>query len=509
MSKEEKHNYGRAIFAGGITAVAFMYTIPILGWCCMIPLFISMGKAVGISNLFKMSLAYTLTISLFLFIWMPFESSRFTGVGISYGVIAFLGSSFLFSLYYTLPFICYKLLKTGNNKAINVWLNGTLIAAIWVLAETLFNQVFDGVPFFAFRIGHALAKSTYSIQYVSLLGVGILSFVLIWINYLLAVLWAKRRLKAALVPLIIALIFYIGGYLIHSSFLKNGSPVGKISIAAICPNFSATVKWDEKQGNSLIKELLSLHKKATTSGAEIIVWTESTVPWPYAPNDDFVGEITKASTTSGSLNLLGIATAVEGESNLYNSVYGIMPNGSVVGRYDKQRLLSFIETPLFGLIIPFAYSSSFYLKKGPNNKPIGKAGILLCNEAAVAPLARHSVKNGAQYLVNMGNDGWIANTYLVRQHFTSARLRAVENRRDMVINNENGISGLVRASGDIAIEQKNIGSVNILKQAELRSQESFYTASPYLLLLLCIAIVTINIIKNFSIKNQSFLINQK
>jgi len=492
MLKTEAYNYTKAVFAGSITAVAFIYTIPMLAWFCMVPLFIAFGKT-GIANVFKISFIYALTIALFLFLWMPGKSSKFTGAGISYGVIAFVGSSLLFSLYYTLPLICHKLLNT-EHKAINVWLNGASMAAIWVLAEALFNQIFSAVPFFDFRIGHALAKNLYGIQYVSLFGVGVLSFVIVWINYILADIWIKGKFRAVLIPITVVLFFYLGGYFIHYSFLRNSKSVGKINIATVRPNFSAEVKWDEKNGNSLIKELLSIQRNAIASGAEVVVWTESTVPWSYAPNDDFVKEITRASAASGSLNLLGIATAVEKENNLYNSVYGIMPNGSIAGRYDKQELLSFIETPLCGLIIPFAYSPDFYLKKGPNKKPIGKAGMLLCNEVSVVPLARNNVKNGAQYLINMGNDGWVANTYLVEQHFINARLRAVENRRDMVVNNENGISGLVRASGDIATVQKDDRTTNIAMQAELRDQKSFYTANPYLMMLMCMAIVALHTI---------------
>ncbi len=58
------------------------------------------------------------------------------------------------------------------------------------------------------------------------------------------------------------------------------------------------------------------------------------------------------------------------------------------------------------------------------------------------------VGNSAEALVNISNDGWFSNIpYLVNQHFFNARLRAVEVRRDIVVNSNLGISGKVAASG--------------------------------------------------------------
>ena len=43
----------------------------------------------------------------------------------------------------------------------------------------------------------------------------------------------------------------------------------------------------------------------------------------------------------------------------------------------------------------------------------------------------------------------VRDTWLVAQHFYNARLRAVETRRDLVINSNNGWSGCIDASGRI------------------------------------------------------------
>jgi apolipoprotein N-acyltransferase len=49
----------------------------------------------------------------------------------------------------------------------------------------------------------------------------------------------------------------------------------------------------------------------------------------------------------------------------------------------------------------------------------------------------------------MSNDGWFRGTWLVKQHFYNARLRAVETRKDIAVNSNNGRSGCIDASGRI------------------------------------------------------------
>ena len=90
----------------------------------------------------------------------------------------------------------------------------------------------------------------------------------------------------------------------------------------------------------------------------------------------------------------------------------------------------------------------------PLTTPYGKAGFLICNEAALPAAAANQVKQGAEFLMNMSNDGWFNDTYIVRVHYYYARLRAVESRKDIAINCNNGFSGLIKASGDIEVQEK-------------------------------------------------------
>ncbi|MEP7318561.1 MAG: nitrilase-related carbon-nitrogen hydrolase, partial [Panacibacter sp.] len=212
-------------------------------------------------------------------------------------------------------------------------------------------------------------------------------------------------------------------------------------------------------GNELVERLLKLNRDATALKPNIILWSESAVPWTYSKDDDFLKEVFKITAASNAVHIMGINTAYQ-DNEVYNSVYCLLPDGNVAGRYDKQFLLSLIEKPVSGLLIPFFSSKGFYARNdtvhnAPLNTPYGKAGIMVCNESAVPEAASNEANKGAEFFMNLSNDGWFNNTYIVNAHYYYARLRGVETRKDVVVNCNNGISGLIQASGRIAEQQRD------------------------------------------------------
>jgi apolipoprotein N-acyltransferase len=70
----------------------------------------------------------------------------------------------------------------------------------------------------------------------------------------------------------------------------------------------------------------------------------------------------------------------------------------------------------------------------------------------VASLARQFVKNGAQVLVNITNDGWFLESAESEQHLASARLRAIENRRPLLRCANTGVTVFIDERGRITHE---------------------------------------------------------
>jgi apolipoprotein N-acyltransferase len=77
---------------------------------------------------------------------------------------------------------------------------------------------------------------------------------------------------------------------------------------------------------------------------------------------------------------------------------------------------------------------------------------LVCYDSVYPTWVREFVNNDADFITIITNDGWWGNSSGHLQHFSYARLRAVEFDRWIVRSANNGTSGIIRPDG--TIEQK-------------------------------------------------------
>ncbi len=76
------------------------------------------------------------------------------------------------------------------------------------------------------------------------------------------------------------------------------------------------------------------------------------------------------------------------------------------------------------------------------------AGPAICYESIFGEFFAGFVKNGAEAMIIITNDGWWQNTAGHRQHFSFAHLRAIETRRSIARSANTGISAFIDQRGD-------------------------------------------------------------
>jgi apolipoprotein N-acyltransferase len=357
----------------------------------------------------------------------------FTGASVFYGILIFLLCVMAFG------FVCGMLL----------WVTPpVMIAPVWVLAETVVQWAAAKMPWFLFHIGNALASDLYAIQPVSVIGVAGAGFVVVEVNYLVALAIRRRSWRYAWTPLLV-----FGAYMAWGWWLLPPEPASRgFTLAVLTENIPPEIPWDQSTGNQRVRQLLGQEDRCIALHPQMILWAESAIPWTWSPDDDLVGELLRHSGSQPTTHVLGMNTAVS-SGVVRNSAYCLLPDGKVAGRYDKIDPLLFIEQPAWGWQIPFFSSGGYSVEPGDNYSPLptpyGRAGVLICNESALPAAAASRVRQGAQFLLNLSNDGWFRDTWLVDQHFYIARLRAVETRKDMAVNSNNGWSGCIYSSGRI------------------------------------------------------------
>ena len=484
-----KYKYGNAIAVCISAALVFIAVLEInfvLSWLCFVPLFLVLQNS-GNRNLAS-GVLFGVTLSLLSFSWMVPGAQRFTGSGVVYGVVVFFLSALILILYWTALFALFSFLQRPVKKMGDVVMNAATAGALWVLGEALLALVSLRMPWFLFRTGMSVSGNVYAIQPVSFLGVGIATFFVVVVNYFIAYSIALKRYKSLLIPAAIFIGYMLAGFVMLQSFSGQKSNLKPVKAAILTENIPPEMRWDDASGNALVQRLLSLAKASAQLQPEIAVWSESTVPWTYRPDDDFVKEILTISKGKNITQILGINSDYD-SSTVYNSAYAILPNGTVTGRYDKRYLLGFIEQPVAGVIFPFLSTGGYVVAPGGSGKPLqtpyGKAGILICNESTVSSAAADMVTNGAQFIVNMSNDGWFADTYIADQHFYNARLRAVETRKDVVVNSNDGITGLIKASGEIVSAKRRDEPNADIAIIQPNDTLPLAATSPYIMLYVC------------------------
>lgn len=281
------------------------------------------------------------------------------------------------------------------------------MAAFVCSGEYLLSFVSDGFPWFDEHSGSGLAENLLSIQPAAIFGIHILFFVVVLINYLAAAFIIQKKYKKLYVPAACLLVYMAAGFIMLKTFVV---PAAKpFSVAIVAENIPPEVSWNDNNGNELAQGFVDLNAAAAKLQPNLIVWSESGMPCEYTPNDPLIKEVPRVTGPAQATHIMGINTAYM-EKEIFNSAYCILPNGNLTSRYDKQHLLALIERPVEGLHIPFFSSNGYFVREGsqyaaPLKTPYGKAGIMMCNESAVPASGANMAKQGAEFMLNMSNDG--------------------------------------------------------------------------------------------------------
>ncbi|MEN9700487.1 MAG: hypothetical protein RLZZ301_1685 [Bacteroidota bacterium] len=103
-----------------------------------------------------------------------------------------------------------------------------------------------------------------------------------------------------------------------------------------------------------------------------------------------------------------------------------------------------------------------------------KLAPIVCYESIYGDFVRQQVVKGAELLCILTNDGWWGNTPGYKQHFSFARLRAIETRRWVLRSANTGTSGSIDPCGKIVKRTSYWHRAAFQQQVELRQDLTFY-----------------------------------
>jgi apolipoprotein N-acyltransferase len=449
------------ILAGICCSISLMFVSSIAAFVAMSLLFFAVSGSVSKRQLLHIGVLFAVVHSLPLQGWMLSVIPAYAQGSLLASIICYLLSIWILIVFFGLQFWLFGLLRLREDKKYALIQHAVLMACLWVLFEWLRSMLFSALPWLSYGMGITLSDSKYLIQPASWGGPWILSFLLVIASFLIGYAFRTKRWKVLFVPTTLLFLQFVGGALLYKQTVRRVAAEHKPDFfaALIQPALDPETVWNDQYANALVGRLLSLNEQAALQKPHLIVWTETVVPWTYAPADDFVQEIVTRTKSAGAYTLLGMNNTLDTSGDVIsNAVHLLDPAGKRIAWYEKQELLTLVEKPLFStdgdVILPFLAASGMKMHPGVHNQPLptpwGGAGVLLCNESTSHSQAKDRVEAGASFLVNIGNDGWFGGGYIPLQHFYNCRLRAVETRKDVLVNNNMGFSGLIRADGTIA-----------------------------------------------------------
>ena len=109
-----------------------------------------------------------------------------------------------------------------------------------------------------------------------------------------------------------------------------------------------------------------------------------------------------------------------------------------------------------------------------NAKGIGVAPVV-CYESIFGEYVGKWIENGAQFITVITNDNWWDDTPGYKQHFSYARLRAIEHRKDIARAANTGISGFIYADGSIGETLGWNKRGGVRRNVHLNTQKTYYT----------------------------------
>ncbi len=217
---------------------------------------------------------------------------------------------------------------------------------------------------------------------------------------------------------------------------------------------------------------------------DLIVWPEA--PSPFFENDPRFQNAMAAIAQSAKAPLIvgGLAADLspQNEESDYNAAMVFGADGNHIGRYEKIHLVPFGEYVPFAQYLTFAHKLTGRVSKftpGEDRKVFRlnghHYGVFICYEAVFADEVRHFAQLGAEVLVNISDDGWYGDTSAPWQHLNMARMRAIENRRWLLRDTNNGVTAVIDPYGRVrqSIPRHQVDALPA--QYGFRDDITFYT----------------------------------
>lgn len=287
---------------------------------------------------------------------------------------------------------------------------------------------------------------------------------------------------------------------------QKGTPS---NVVVVQPNIDPYQKLENIPPAEQIRILTHLSDSIGQTNTEYFIWPETAIP-NYADedrirsNNDFINLQSFLSKYKNGTLITGIESIKIYQdkrtmTSKFNNQRGIyfdnfntamqVENSANVQFYHKSKLVPGVEKMPFPKV--FSFLDGVFAQLGGTvggwgwqDKPsvlYAQSGIgvapVVCYESLWGDWIGEQVKDGAQFIAIITNDGWWGNTSGKDQHMMYAKLRAIETHRDVARSANTGISCFINQRGDITQKTKWWTRTALKANINLNDEITFYVKS--------------------------------
>ncbi|MNK30617.1 Apolipoprotein N-acyltransferase [compost metagenome] len=278
-----------------------------------------------------------------------------------------------------------------------------------------------------------------------------------------------------------------------------------VNVVIVQPNIDPYEKYGSTSANEQLSILTKLSDSVAQPNTEYFIWPETAIP-NYADEDrirsnrdflqaqHFLSKYKNGTLITGieSVRFYNDKKTISAKENpnggFYDNYNAAMQieNSANVAFYHKSKLVPGVEKMPFPKV--FSFLAPVFSKLGGSVSGWGwqeepgvfyaRSGIgvapTICYESIWGDWVAGSVKQGAQFIAVITNDGWWGNTSGKDQHLLYAKLRSIETRRYVVRSANTGISGFINQRGDIVQQSKWWTRTALKADINLNDEITFY-----------------------------------
>ncbi|SDC86028.1 apolipoprotein N-acyltransferase [Geotoga petraea] len=361
------------------------------------------------------------------------------------GVLGFIGEILLLSLPYLLIWLLTEIFNRKFRET-SFWNKVLFYSFAYTSAEIL--KDFGDLAFSGGSLGYAIWDHVGLIQLASIFGYLGLTFLIVFVNSFLA--FDKSKYWFYKLPIVLSVLFILN-FSIERFIPIENIEKDPLKITAVQTNESQEIKYNINSWKSYV-DFSDKLRQAEKTNSDLVIFSESTFMEDITKNE--VYDAFKINVKDiGKDVILGFPKSEAGE--YYNTAWYFDEQANLVDSYNKIGLTPFAEFLPYEFI--FDNFASFKLLRfyergsepGVFDVNGDKLGVQICFETYFSEISNSQVKNGAEALISITNDGWFGTKTGLTQHFTQGIFRAVENRRDFVQVSNTGFTGHVDKYGRV------------------------------------------------------------